>query len=145
MWTCIPTSDKAIPGPRVCAYYCNGRCRGGMCGPRREGEPSWKPGKSGDPVRQEGEKAGSWHQTVEEDRHHGMPQDMGDGLVTTPSHIYTQSTYHFACMLINAATTITGIIFYCIICFWKINHFVVKNHLYSSSGEREVVSSTITK
>ncbi len=48
------------------------------------------------PAHQEGEKAGSWHQTVEEDRHHGIPQDRGDGLVTTPSHVYTQSTYHCA-------------------------------------------------
>jgi hypothetical protein len=59
-------------------------------------EPSWKPGKSGDPARQEGEKAGSRHQTVEEDRHHEMPRNMGDGLVTTPSYVYAQSTYYCA-------------------------------------------------
>ncbi len=46
------------------------------------------------------------------------------------------------CVLITASTTITGIVFYCIICFRKINHLVVKNHLHSSSGVREVVSST---
>jgi hypothetical protein len=45
-------------------------------------------------------------------------------------------------VLITASTTITGIVFYCIICFRKINHLVVKNHLHSSSGVREVVSST---
>jgi hypothetical protein len=47
-----------------------------------------------DPARQEGEKAGSWHQTVEEDRHHRMPQNMGDGLATTPSYVCAQSMYH---------------------------------------------------
>jgi hypothetical protein len=56
-------------------------------------EPSWKPE---DPARQEGEKAGSWHRTVEEDRHNGMPQNMRDGLVTTPSHVYAQSKCHCA-------------------------------------------------
>ncbi len=59
-------------------------------------EPSWKPG---DPARQEGEKAGSWHQTVEEDRHSGMPQNTGDGLATTPSDVYAQSECH--CALCN--------------------------------------------
>ncbi len=46
------------------------------------------------------------------------------------------------CVLITTSTTITGIVFYCIICFRRINHLVVKNHLHSSSGVREVVSST---
>ncbi len=55
-----------------------------------KGEPSWKPGESEGPARQEGEKVGSWHQTVEEDRHHRMPQNMGDGLATTPSHVYAE-------------------------------------------------------
>jgi hypothetical protein len=31
---------------------------------------------------------------------------------------------------------------YCIVCFRKINHLVVKNHLHSSSCVQEVVSST---
>ncbi len=57
----------------------------GVCVDPEEWEPSWKPG---DPARQEGEKVGSWHQTVEEDRHCRMPQDTGDGLVTTPSYVY---------------------------------------------------------
>jgi hypothetical protein len=59
-------------------------------------ESSWKPG---DPARQEGEKAGSWHQTVEEDRHSGMPQNTGDGLATIPSDVYAQSECH--CALCN--------------------------------------------
>ncbi len=55
--------------------------------------PSWEPG---DPARQEGEKAGSLRQTVEEDRHSRMRQDSGGRLVTTPSHVYAQSECHFA-------------------------------------------------
>ncbi len=43
-----------------------------------------------------GEKGSSWHQTVEEGRHHKMPQNIGDGLATTPSHVYAQSMYHCA-------------------------------------------------
>jgi hypothetical protein len=87
--------------------------------------------------------AGSWHQTVEEDRHSGMPQDTGDGLITTPSHVYAQSECH--CALCNNLyiTTITGTVFYCIICFRKIIHLVVKHHLHSSSDVQEVVSSTV--
>jgi hypothetical protein len=47
------------------------------------------------------------------------------------------------CVIIATLITITGIVFYCIICFGKINHLVVKHHLHSSSAVREVVSSTI--
>jgi hypothetical protein len=61
-----------------------------------KGKPSWKPGESGDPAHWEGEKAGSWLQIVEEDRHLRMPQNTGDGLATTPSHVYAQSMYHCA-------------------------------------------------
>ncbi len=50
--------------------------------------PSWE---LGNPACREGEKAGSWHQTEEKDRHSGMRQDSGGGLVTTPSHVYAQS------------------------------------------------------
>ncbi len=47
------------------------------------------------------------------------------------------------CIIIVTSKTITGTVFYCIICFRKINHLVVKHHLHSSSGVQEVVSSTI--
>jgi hypothetical protein len=80
-----------------------------------KGKPSWNPWESEDPARQEGEKAGIWHQTAEEDKHHEMPQNMGDGLATTPSHVYAQSMYHCHCVLITTSTTITGIVFHCII------------------------------
>jgi hypothetical protein len=56
--------------------------------------PSWKLGESGDPAYQEGERADSWHWTVEEGRHCKMPKNTGDGLVTTPSHVYAQSMYN---------------------------------------------------
>ncbi len=74
-----------------------------MRGPLGKQEPSWKPGESGGPARQEGEKMGSWHRTVEEDRHYKMLQKLGDGLATSPSHVYAQSTYHCA-LCINYRT-----------------------------------------
>jgi hypothetical protein len=43
------------------------------------------------------------------------------------------------CVLITTSTTITGIVFLLYICFRRINHLVVKNHLHSSSGVRENV------
>ncbi len=110
-----------------------------------KGKPSWKPGESGDPARREGEKAGSWHQTVEEDRHLRMPQNTGNRLPTTPSQFMHRVCIIVHCVLITTSTTITGIVFFCIICFRRINHLVVKNHLHSSSGVREVVSSTISR
>jgi hypothetical protein len=75
----------------------------GVCVDPGEMEPSWKPGESRDPARQEGERTGSWHRTVEEDRHFKMPQTLGDELATTPSHVYAQSTYHCA-LCINYRT-----------------------------------------
>jgi hypothetical protein len=65
-------------------------------------KPSWRLGESGGPVRQEGERVGSWHRTVEEDRRYKMPQNIGEGLSTTPSHVYAQSMYHCSlCMITN--------------------------------------------
>jgi hypothetical protein len=61
-----------------------------------KGKQSWKPGESEGLAPREGEKAGSWHQTVEEDRHYRMPQNTGDRLATTPSHVYAQSKCHCA-------------------------------------------------
>ncbi len=51
-------------------------------------KPSWKPG---DPARQEREKAGSWLQTVEEDRHTEMAMGTGDGLATSSRDVDAQS------------------------------------------------------
>jgi hypothetical protein len=65
------------------------------------------------PGRQAGERTDSW--TVEEDRRYKISVSTGDGLVTTPSHVYAQSMYHMyiVCQFI-ALTTITGTVFYCI-------------------------------
>jgi transcription elongation factor len=51
-------------------------------------EPCWK---LGGPACQEGEKAGSWLQTVEEKRHSEMVKDAGDGLATPSRDVYAQS------------------------------------------------------
>ncbi len=45
----------------------------GMCVDPREMEAILEAGGVGGPVCQEGERAGSWHQTVEEDRRYKMP------------------------------------------------------------------------
>jgi hypothetical protein len=82
---------------------------------------SWKPGG---PASQEGEKAGSWPQTVEEDRRSGMAQNIGDGLATSPRDVYAMSECYCALCNSYTLTTIKGIAFYCIICFRKINHLV---------------------
>ncbi len=88
-------------------------------------KPSWKPGG---PARQEGEKAGSRPQTVEEDRCSGMAQNTGDGLATSPMDVYAQRKCY--CALCNTYTliTITGIAFYCI-CFRKIQGVAVNRGL----------------
>jgi hypothetical protein len=63
-------------------------------------EPSWEPGG---PARHEGEKAGSWPQTVKEDRRSGMAQNTGDGLATSPRDVYAQSECY--CALCNNVDT----------------------------------------
>ncbi len=79
---------------------------------------------TGGPARQEGEKAGSWPQTVEEGRRSGMPRNTRDGLATSPRDVYAQSECYCALCNSSTLTTITGIMFYCFICFRKINHLV---------------------
>jgi hypothetical protein len=49
--------------------------------------------------------------TVEEDRRYKMPQKSGDGLATTPSHVYALSMYHCALCIPPTPITITGITF----------------------------------
>jgi hypothetical protein len=43
-----------------------------------------------------GEKAGSWLQTVEEDRCSGIAKDAGDGLVTSSRDVYAESECYCA-------------------------------------------------
>jgi hypothetical protein len=59
-------------------------------------------GEVRDPARQVGERAGSWHQTVEEVRHYKMSEGTGGGLVTTSSYVYAQNMYHMCIMCINS-------------------------------------------
>jgi hypothetical protein len=66
----------------------------GVCVDPREMGAILEAGESGDLVRQEGKRANSWHQTVQDDRHYKIPQNTGDALATTPSHVYAQSMYH---------------------------------------------------
>ncbi len=97
-----------------------------MCGSWGKRKPSWKPGG---PARQEREKAGSWLQTVEEDRQWrridvaGWPKTQETG----SSHL--QETFmHRVSVIVHCVAviymTITGIVFHCIICFRKINNLV---------------------
>jgi hypothetical protein len=105
--------------------------------------PSWKPGEMGDLARQEGERTDSWHQTVEEGRHCKMFRAQETGSSQNQATFMHRVCTIICCALVTISTTITGIVFYCIICFRRINHLVVKNHLHSSSGVREDLSSTI--
>jgi hypothetical protein len=59
-------------------------------------------GEMRDPARQAGERACSWHRTVEEVRRYKVSEGTGDGLVTTSSHVYAQSMYHMCIMCLNS-------------------------------------------
>jgi hypothetical protein len=75
---------------------CNGWCGGGVRGPWRNGGhlEVGEVGGPGPPGGGKGRTVGI--QTVEEGRRYKMPQNTGDGLATTPSHVYAQSMYHCA-------------------------------------------------
>ncbi len=75
-----------------------------------------------------------------------MLEGTGDGLGTTSGHLYAQSTYNMCIMCDNPLHLDIYDCEPCFtvpICFRRINHMAVKNHLHSSSGVREVVSGTI--
>jgi hypothetical protein len=96
--------------------------RGGSAWTHGEMGPSWMLGELRDPARQAGKITGSWPQTVEEVRRYKMSEGMGDGLVTTSSHIYAQSMYLMYIVCIN------------LLCFNK--HYMSHVLLYLSvSGE----------
>ncbi len=103
-------------------------------------EPSWK---AGGPARQEGERVGSWPQTVEEDRRSGMAQNTGDELATSPRDVYAQSECY--CALCNNFYTYihnrNRVLLYYL--FQENKSFGSEHHLHSSSDVREVVSSTV--
>jgi hypothetical protein len=52
--------------------------------------------EAGGPARQEGEKAGSWLQTVEEKIHSKIAKDAGDGLATSSRDVYAKSECYCA-------------------------------------------------
>jgi hypothetical protein len=75
-----------------------------------------------------------------------MLEGTGDGLDTTSSYVYAQSMYHMCIMRDNSLCLNNYDCEPCHtvpICFRRINHMAVKNHLQSSSGVREVVSGTV--
>jgi hypothetical protein len=65
----------------------------GVCVDPGETEVILEPGGL---AHQEGKKAGSWLQTVEEDRRSEMAKDTGDGLAASSRDIYAQSECHCA-------------------------------------------------
>jgi hypothetical protein len=62
----------------VLTQFCMDSGEGVCVDPREKGAIL----EAGGPARQEGEKADSWLQTVEEKRHSKMAKDAGDGLAT---------------------------------------------------------------
>jgi hypothetical protein len=120
---------------------CNRRCRGGVCGSwgngshlgRRGTRPARKGKRRADGIRQ-------WRRIDIV----GCLKTQETGSSQHPATFMHRVSVIVHCLVIAVPTTITGIVFYCITCFRKINHLVVKHHLHSSSGVREVVSSTIT-
>jgi hypothetical protein len=88
-------------------------------------KPSWKPGG---PARQEREKAGSWLQTVEEDRLSRMAKDAGDGLVHLQEAVMHRVSVIVPCVaVIQYDHNRNRFSLYCIICFRKIYNLVLNN------------------
>jgi hypothetical protein len=94
-------------------------------------------GKAGDLAHQKGREMDSWHQTVEEVRRLRCWKARGTGLAQHESSLMHR---------VRILCVICALVF-CIsdscnrepyltvsICFRRINHMAVKNHLHSSSG-----------
>jgi hypothetical protein len=94
----------------------------------------------GGPARQEGEKAGSWPQTVEEVRRSKMAQDTGDGLATSPRDIFAQSECY--CALCNSFYTYNHnrnrVLLYYL--FEENKSFGSKHHLHLSSSHDVIIA-----
>ncbi len=98
--------------------------------------------KTGGPARQEGEKAGSWLPTVEEDRRSKMAKITGDGLATSSRDVYAQSECCVHCVaVIHYNHNRNCVLLYYL--FQANKSFGSGHHLHSSSYVREVVSSTL--
>ncbi len=119
-----------------------------MCGPWGNGDrpAGWGSQRTRPALRGKGRAVGVSHWKGKDVKE--MLQNVGDGLVTTSSH---QATFMprvgviVHCALITTLIIITGIMSHCNYCLRRINHLVVTHHLHSSSGVREVVSSTRPK
>ncbi len=114
---------------------CNGRCGGGVCG-------SWG---NGSHLGSQGTRPARRGKRQAVDVRQWRRIDIAGCLRTqetgSPQHqamFMHRVSVIVHCVIITTPTTITGIVFYCIICFRKINNW------HSSSGVREVVSSTLT-
>ncbi len=119
--------------------HCNGWCGGGVCGSWGNGSHFGSRGTR--PARRGKRRAVGIRQWRSIDTAGCLrTQEMGSPQYQATFMHRVSAIVH--CTIIATPTTITGIVFYCIICFRKINHLVVKHHLHSSSGVREVVSST---
>ncbi len=75
----------------------------------------------------------------------GEPEEQQDGLGATSRPHYAQSMYHCAHQPIVNLNNWSWTMSYLIICFRRMNHIVVKDHLHSSTDIQEVVSSTTLK
>ncbi len=103
-----------------------------------EREPSGKPGG---PARQEGEKAGSWLQTVEEKRHRRWPATQETGsphLQETFMHRVSAFVHCIAVIQYNHNRNRVSLYYL----FQENKSFGTYCHLHSSSDVWEVVSST---
>jgi hypothetical protein len=134
-----PAGSKGNGSPGSTQGECSGRCRGSVCGSWGNGSHLGSQGTQ--PTRRGKRRAVGIRQWRRIDITGCLKiQEMGSSQHRATFMHSVSVIVH--CVVITAPTTITGIVFYCIICFRKINHLVVKNHLHSSSGVREVVSST---
>jgi hypothetical protein len=104
-------------------------------------------GEKGDLSRQAGKRVGSWLQTVEEVR---RSQDVRRHGERTRHDTKAPLCIEYVSLCISCAIICYVLddcnrepCFTLSICFRRINHMVVKNHLHSSPGVREVVLGTL--
>jgi hypothetical protein len=123
---------------------CNKRCGGDVCGPWGKGSHLGSQGSHRTRPARRGKKRAVG---IRQWRRIDTTECLKTWETGSPQH---QATFmHRICIIVHCvltttSTTITGILFYCIICFRRINHLVVKSRLHSSSSVREVVLSTVS-
>jgi hypothetical protein len=103
-------------------------------------------GEKEGPARQAGKGVSSWHRTVEEvrrsqdDRRHGRWARHGTKAPLCTKYASLCVSCVLTCCILDDCNREPC--FTLSICFRRINHISVKNHLHSSSGVREVVAGT---